>query len=473
MALKQQMKQSLGMTMTPQLQQAIKILQMSVLELQQEVNNELVENPTLEEVHDEMNQRSSDTEKKDGPESKEADNQLTLDEKQAYSQLENSDWGQSKIRTTKNTPIDSGAQYEQILSKPSTLFDHLMWQFRMLSTSTEELLIAEEVVGNLNEDGYLQVDITDLATELKQDLSSIEAILYKIQRFDPSGVAARDLEECLLIQYEMLDEDDEVEVIIKNHLKELETKNYVAISKALELPLNRTISLCQVVHSMEPKPGRAFQTNDAQYFVPDIYVVKLADKFAVVLNEDGIPRLKVSDDYKQQLDSGKFTGDTKSYIRDKLKGAHWLLKSIYQRQRTIYRVTECILEKQKEFFEEGPSALKPMILKDVAIALELHESTISRVTTNKFVHTPHGIFELKYFFNSAIRRSDGEGDMASSSVKLQIKELITTENTKKPLSDQKIVDILKLSNINIARRTVAKYRESLGILPSSKRKKYF
>lgn len=468
MSLKQQMKQTLGMTMTPQLQQAIKILQMSVLELQQEVNNALIDNPTLEEVQgDETPEEIAKIEKKNSEE-KSDDN--TAD---TYESIDPGMLGPTQYKSTRNTKVDEIPQYEQILSRATTLFEHLMWQFRMSNPTEQEMLIAEEIIGNLNEDGYLVVLLEEIQESLKVSKEEVEAVLYRIQRFDPTGVAARDLQECLLIQAEAWEEDDEVEQIIKNHLPELENKNYTAIAKAMDLDLPVVVELCRVIHSMEPKPGRQFVTSEAQYFVPDIYIVKVSGEFVVVLNEEGIPRLSVSPEYKKQLDEGAFKGETKSYVKEKLKDAHWLLKSIYQRQKTIYRVTQAILKMQSEFFEKGSEYLKPMILKDVADELSLHESTISRVTTNKFVHTPHGIFELKYFFNSGIKRADGSEDMASISVKQKIKELVSSEDPKKPLSDQQIVDILKATNIKIARRTVAKYREAMQILPSNKRKKYF
>lgn len=473
MALKQQMKQSLGMAMTPQLQQAIKILQMSVLELQQEIGNALVENPCLEES------TGDDTSSQEAPATQSLEDSNEFEDKASQSSsAENFDFGQIDIgsqnyRSTRNMNLDEIPSYEQVLSKPQTLFDHLMWQWRLSESTEEQSAIAEEIIGNINEDGYLVLSVEEIASDLKCDVEEVNAVLYRIQRFDPPGVAARSLLECLLIQAELLSEDDEVEQIIENHLSELETKNYSSISKKMGLPLHRVQELCKVIHNMEPKPGRSFHVGEAQYFVPDVYVVKVGGQFMVVLNEDGLPRLKVSSEYKEQLDTGMLKEETRAFVKDKLKGANWLLKSIYQRQRTIFRVTESILQRQKDFFDKGPEHLHPMVLRDVADELSLHESTISRVTTNKFVHTPHGIFELKYFFNSGIRRSDGGDDLASASVKQKIKEIVAREDAKRPLSDQEIVEVLKADKIEIARRTVAKYREALSILPSSKRKKYF
>ena len=471
MGLKQQMKQTLGMTMTPQLQQAIKILQMSVMELQQEVTNSLVENPTLEEASDEASPVEESIAEADNVEiSPDKLNDPKDDfDWQAYLEQSSSN---SQMPSTRNFNSDDLPSYEQVLSRATSLYDHLSWQLRMSTSDAKELEIGEEIIGNLNEDGYLVMLVEELAENLKVDKSEIEAVLYRIQRFDPPGVAARDLQECLLIQASALDEDDETEMIIERHMPELENKNYGAIARAMDLPIERVIEMCKVIHGMEPKPGRIFVTQEPQFIVPDIYVLKVGQEFMVVLNEEGIPRLRISKTYQAQLAAGALTGETKSYVKDKLKGAVWLMKSIYQRQRTIFRVTEALVRRQRDFFDRGPQFLKPLVLRDIADELELHESTISRVTTNKFVHTPHGIYELKYFFNSAISTSGGE-DMASESVKQKIKEMISCEEPKNPLSDQQLADMLSESKINIARRTVAKYREALGILPSNKRKKFF
>jgi RNA polymerase sigma-54 factor len=476
MGLKQQMKLGLGMTMTPQLQQAIKILQMSVMELQQEVTTALVENPVLEEESDDMTPEQRDEPREENTalaDKQDMLNDATPEETDFQNFLDSSSFGAGSYLSTKNVNADDLPSFDQVLSRPTTLTDHLTWQLRM-STSDENVIhIGEEIIGNLNDDGYLVVLIDELAANLEVDKSEIEAVLYKIQRFDPPGVAARDLQECLLIQAEALEEDDEVEVIIEKHMPELENKNYNVIAKSLGINLDRVIDLCKVIHNMEPKPGRAFLTAEPQYIVPDIYVLKVGAEFMILLNEDNIPRLRISGTYQQQVASNAVQGEAKTYLKDKLKGAYWLIKSILQRQRTIYRVTEAILQRQRDFFDRGPHYLKPMVLRDIAEELSLHESTISRVTTNKHVHTPHGIFELKYFFNSGISRGDGGDDIASESVKQKIKELIDAEDPKNPLSDQQLASLLAEGKIQIARRTVAKYREHLGILPSNKRKKFF
>jgi len=471
MGLKLNMKQTLGMTMTPQLQQAIKILQMSVLELQQEVTSALVENPTLEESTDDS---APSEEFQVNPDTEESTPEKMADPKDDMdwqAVLEQGNWN-APLPSTRNVSGEDLPSYEQVLTRATSLYDHLMWQLRMNTSDPKELEIGEEIIGNLNEDGYLVMLVEEIANSMKVDLAQVEAILFRIQRYDPPGVAARNLQECLLIQAGILDEDDEVEIIIERHMAELENKNYQAIAKAMNLPLERVIEACKVIHQMEPRPGRNYSVGEPQYIVPDIYVMKVGTEFMIVLNETDIPRLKISKTYQTQLTDPQLSKDAKNYIKEKLRGAVWLMKSIYQRQRTIYRVTETIVKRQRDFFDKGSQNLKPMVLKDVAQELDLHESTISRVTTNKFVHTPHGIFELKYFFNSAISTSDG-ADVASESVKMKIKELVDSEDVKNPLSDQQLADLLSDQKINIARRTVAKYREALGVLPSNKRKKFF
>jgi RNA polymerase sigma-54 factor len=286
---------------------------------------------------------------------------------------------------------------------------------------------------------------------------------------------------------------------VNYHLKDLEKKNYEGIAKAMNKPMGDVVEMCKIIYDMDPKPGRAFMVPDTHYITPDVYVYPVGDDYVVALNEDGLPRLRVSNFYKNALknenmmslsvsqtsgfapaepppanpDGTPGTAPTaQDYIKDKLRAAVWLIKSIHQRQRTIYKVTESIVKHQRDFFDKGPAFIKPMILRDIANDVGIHESTVSRVTTNKYVHTPRGIFELKYFFNSGISTDDGDA-LASESVKLKIKDLVAAEDTKNPLSDQKLVDLLKKDGINIARRTVAKYRDLLGILPSSRRKKYF
>jgi RNA polymerase sigma-54 factor len=340
----------------------------------------------------------------------------------------------------------------------------------------DERRFAVLVIGNLDENGYLKIErvapedvVPRLAAEAGLDAEDAEEVLAMIQQFDPLGVAARSLQECLRIQATHYGMDDLVLRILANHLPDLEKRRYQAIAKACDCALDEVYDVAQIIAELEPRPARRFQTEEPRYIVPDVHVHKVGDEYYVVANDDGMPKLKISGFYRAAMaDNAK----AKEYIQDKLRSAQWLIRSIDQRRKTIVKVTECIVEKQQEFFDKGIEHLKPMILRDVAEAVGMHESTISRVTSNKYVHTPRGTFELKYFFNSAIRR-DNQNDIASESVKQAIKIIIGGEDQKSPLSDQTIVEILAQDDIRIARRTVAKYREMLGILSSSKRKKYF
>jgi RNA polymerase sigma-54 factor len=341
----------------------------------------------------------------------------------------------------------------------------------MTKPDQEEERIGSLIIGNLNKDGYLDVSDEEIANSSGSSPEKVEEIISIIQTFDPVGVCARDLSECLLIQAKFLGLDDTIVIdIITNHLSNLEKKNYKAICKALKKSMDEVVSAINVIKSLEPKPGRQFNDETPQYINPDIYVYKLEDEFVIMLNDDGMPKLRVNSFYKSSISRGKnISGEAEDYIQEKMRSAAWLIKSIHQRQKTIYRVMESILGYQREFFEKGIAYLKPMVLRDVAQDIQMHESTISRVTTNKYAFTPQGIFELKYFFNSSIRRSHG-GSIASASVQEKIRQIIAAENPKKPYSDDKIAQILKKDQISIARRTVAKYREMLKVLPSNKRK---
>jgi RNA polymerase sigma-54 factor len=468
------LKQSQQLIITPQLQQAIKLLQLSRMELQDVVSAELLENPVLEEsaeTPDEQKKEDApaetpETPKPDAPEQKKDD--FDWD---SYIESYNSNSSAPAIKAPDDLP-----PIEATLTKKQTLYDYLEWQLTMLGVPDEFKHTASFFIGNLDKNGYLTTNISDIATKVKKPLEDVERVHRILKTFDPVGVFSRDLQECLLTQCKALELDNNRDLVemINNHLHNLEKKNYNAISKDLKIPLEKVYDLAKIVMNMEPKPGRAYSGDDTHYITPDVYVKNINGEFIIMLNEDGLPKLKISNFYKNSLqDKSDLKKDTKEYIEDKLKSAVWLIKSIHQRQRTIYRVTESIVKFQNQFFKDGSSHLKPMVLKDVAEDIGMHESTISRVTTSKYVHTDHGIFELKYFFNSGINRMQGEPDIASESVKAKIKTIIDHEDSKKPVSDQKIVELLKRDDIEIARRTVAKYREMMGILSSSKRRKVF
>ncbi|MAV90779.1 MAG: RNA polymerase sigma-54 factor [Bdellovibrionaceae bacterium] len=474
MQLKTSLKLSQQLRMTPQLQQAIKLLQLSRLELETAVRKELDENPVLEEVQDVAEEASRlearEANPDEGNQTEDSSDPRTQDE------FEWENYVDSKYKPPQSGPggTDEIMNYENMISSETTLHDHLLWQMNLGGFSDEEEGYLAILISYVDDDGYIKTPLSEVAQEESVDEKELEEMLPFLQEFDPPGVGARDLKECLIIQAKHLEEDtNDLVHLVNNHLKDLEKKNYNGIAKAMEAPLEDIIELCKIIYSMEPKPGRSFMPRDTQFVTPDVYVYKVGDEYMVSLNEDGLPRLRISNLYKNILKGDKeSTAKAHDYIQEKLKSAVWLIKSIHQRQRTIYKVTESIVKHQQDFFEKGPEHIKPMILRDIANDIGMHESTVSRVTTSKYVHTPRGIFELKYFFNSGISKTDGDS-LASESVKLKIKDLVSQENPKNPLSDQKIVELLKKDGIKIARRTVAKYRDVLKILPSSKRKKLF
>lgn len=479
MKMKMSLKLSQQLRMTPQLQQAIKLLQLSRLELESMVQKEMEENPILEEVHEVMeddgNFENSSKDQLQGQENTKETQDMQDPKKQDEFEWENYVEenpmpGQMTNFAGNNEEINN---YENIFSSQQTLYDHLIWQLGLSGFNDEEKELGAILIGYIEDDGYLKTPIVQIAEDEEVDATELEEMIPFLQEFDPPGVFARDLKECLLIQAKHLQEDThELVAMIETQMSNLEKKNYPAIAKEMNLELEEVVEISKIIHSMEPKPGRAFNSTETHYVTPDVYVYPVGDEYVVSLNEDGLPRLKVSNFYKNVLQDGGTNDSTQEYIQDKLRSAVWLIKSIHQRQRTIYKVAESIVKHQRDFFDKGPKFIKPMILKDIANDIEMHESTVSRVTTAKYMHTPRGIFELKHFFNSGISKTDGDS-LASESVKVKIKELVDGEDSKSPLSDQKLVDLLKKDGIKIARRTVAKYRDALGILPSSKRKKYF
>lgn len=470
------MSLSQNLVITPQLQQAIKLLQMSRMELESAVRSELEENPILEEAEilkeeDLQRTKEASQEVDGGP----AEEMANAQDPQKQDEFE---W-ESYLEAASKPPRESSSgseeimNYENVISTTQTLYDHLAWQVKMNGFSEDEERIAEVLIGYVDDEGYIKTPLDQIAEEEKVSLQDLEDVLPLVHEFDPAGVGARDLKECLLIQAKHLEEDThDLVTMINHHLKDLEKKNFDAIAKAMGKDVREIAEMSQIIYEMDPKPGRAYATNDTQYVTPDVYVYKVGDDYVVSLNEDGMPRLKISNFYKNMLKGGGASKAEQDYIQEKVKSAVWLIKSIHQRNRTIYKVAESIVKHQKDFFDKGGAHLKPMVLRDIANDIGMHESTVSRVTTAKYVHTPQGIYELKYFFNSGISSSDGDS-LASESVKLKIKDLVSGEDSKNPLSDQKLAELLAKDGIQIARRTVAKYREMLRILPSSQRKKFF
>jgi len=379
-----------------------------------------------------------------------------------------------------NVDLEDLPSFEANMVKKEDLFDRLFDQLAGLRMNDAERRIAELIIGNLDDDGYLKLadvegdPLIRLCNEADVPMSVGSKMLRRIQHLDPVGCGSRDLLECLLIQVQLMNDPAAplLQTLIKKHMKLLESKNLPAIARDLKITLDEVITATKLLSKLDPKPGRNYSGEEAQHITPDVFIHKVGEDYHVVLNDDGLSKLRVSDAYRRALRNGALNPKQKEFVQEKMRSAQWLLRSIQQRQRTIHKVTESIVKFQRDFFDKGIAHLKPLILRDVAEDIGMHESTVSRVTTAKYVHTPQGIFELKYFFNSSIARTGGD-DIASEAVKNHIKQLVSTENAKNPYSDQKIVELLKAQGIEIARRTVAKYREVLGVLPSSKRKKYY
>ncbi|MCF8025087.1 MAG: RNA polymerase factor sigma-54 [Desulfobacteraceae bacterium] len=469
--LQQNLKLQQQLVMTPQLQMAIKLLQLSRLELVETVRQELESNPTLEEADTVEAGEEAAEEVTENPESRE----VTVEES-----FENHlDWQQyleeysSVGRLHFESEEKESPNYEAFTASKTTLFDHLRWQLLMTRPTAEEENIGSLIIGNLNKYGYMDASVEEVAGMAGVNPSKVGNLLNIMQTFDPPGICARDLGECLLIQARQLGIDNPlVTAIIRDHLKDLENRRYQAIAKSMKTDMQTVSAAINLIRRLDPVPGERLGAEDEQiYITPDVYVYKQDGDYVVMLNDDDIPQLNINSYYRQAVKSGRtLHKDTRAYIRDRLRSAEWLIKSIRQRRRTIYNVMQSIVEFQRDFFDHGISHLKPMVLRDVAEDINMHESTISRVTTNKYAHTPHGLLELKFFFNSSINRVDGQ-TVASASVQEKIRSIIAEESSNKPFSDKKIAELLENSSgIRIARRTVAKYREMMGILPSSKRK---
>lgn len=487
--LKQSMKMSQQLVITPQLQQAIKLLQLSRLELTDLISNEVLENPMLEEspepeaednpveVADNI-EAAPDTDKSHEAQPEVGNAEGQLSEPREF-EWENyiQNYSDSGKEGRSFVSADETPTYENVAVKGVGLQEHLEWQLRMTPTNEREEELVSLLIGFLDENGYLTTNLEDIAQKNDCTVEDLECALYVLQEFDPSGVGARDLKECLLLQVRRFAsaEKAQLETIIKEHLSLLERRDYPTLARKMKLTLEEVLALGKIITDLEPKPGRPFGKSDTQYITPDVYVYKVGEDYSIVLNDEGIPRLRINNFYKSMMSgqaNGQSQGEAKNYVQEKLKSAVWLIRSIHQRQRTLYRVTKSIVKFQRDFLDHGIEHLKPMILRDVADEIGVHESTVSRATSNKYVHTPQGIFELKYFFNNGLASRGGE-DVASESVKEKIRLLVSQENPRKPLSDKEIVDTLKAASIDIARRTVAKYREGMGILPSSKRRRLY
>jgi RNA polymerase sigma-54 factor len=466
--------------MTPLLQQAIQLLQLSTLELEQVVRKELEENPLLEELPTETAEESTATASTETPElpatapapEPVAAEAPTVDGDRADElpfDLSSVMFDQADERTPVSTESREELPFENLGGKDTTsLTDHLGEQLRLSTDDPVTLAIGMAIVGNLDEDGYLRAELTEIAEGTGQPVEEVERVLALVQSFDPRGVAARSVQECLLLQLTADPEPDPVSVeIVEKYFDDLGRRRYAEIARAMKLSLDRIMESIDEIQGLEPKPGRSFAVVDSRYIVPDVTIQKVGNDYVVVLNEEGIPRLRVNSLYRSLL---RRSGDeAKQYVEQKIRSAVWLIKSVEQRQRTLRRVTQSLVNFQREFLDKGLPHLRPLALRDVGDDINMHESTISRVTTNKYVQTPQGLFELKFFFHSGIASNNG-AMVSSVSVKKMIRDMVEAEDPAAALSDQEIAQALHAQGLTIARRTVAKYREELGILPSHQRR---
>ncbi len=457
-------EQTQKLLMTPELRMAIKILQLSTTELVQYVEEQLVENPVLEAA-EETGEAEQDT----GPEKETEDDEESFDPDWEQYFEDISDAGKEK---PVNRDREDG-RYDQLIAEVPTLQDHLLFQLVLARLNKEERTVGEFLIGNIDENGYLQSSSDEAAIQGNVPFTAAEKVLKIIQGFDPPGVGARDLRECLLIQYEQMNwPDGLLKEIINNYLPEVAAGKAQKVAKKLGVSLPEVQAALDHLKLLEPKPGRKFsRSDDTRYIIPDVVVEKVNNDYIVLVNDTSAPRLTISNIYKEMLRGGMTDREGRKFLEAKLNSAAWLIRSIEQRRITLYRVTKCIVDFQREFFDRGVKFLRPMNLKQVAGALGLHESTVSRATANKYLQTPRGVFEMKFFFPGGIATLNGSATSAEV-VKRMIRELINNEEAKKPFSDQRITELLQAEGVDLSRRTVAKYREEMGIPPASKRRRY-
>ena len=469
-----QLRLSQQLAMTPQLQQAIRLLQLSTLELQQELQQALESNPLLEQIdtHEEIDTRetqdSETLDTADALEQKEMPEELPLDASWDTIYTAGTPSGTSGDYIDDELPVYQGETTQN-------LQDYLMWQVELTPFSDTDRAIATSIVDAVDDTGYLTVPLEDILESMGDeeiDIDEVEAVLKRIQRFDPVGVAAKDLRDCLLIQLSQFDKTtpwlEEARLIISDHLDLLANHDFRTLMRVTRLKEDVLKEAVNLIQSLDPRPGQSVQAGEPEYVIPDVLVRKHNGHWTVELNSDSIPRLQINQHYASMCNNARNDGDSQ-FIRSNLQDAKWLIKSLESRNDTLLRVSRCIVEQQQAFFEQGEEYMKPMVLADIAQAVEMHESTISRVTTQKYLHSPRGIFELKYFFSSHVN-TEGGGEASSTAIRALVKKLIAAENPAKPLSDSKLTSLLSEQGIMVARRTVAKYRESLSIPPSNQRK---
>ncbi len=477
-----QLRVGQSLSMTPQLQQAIRLLQLSSLELQVEIQEALESNPLLEVEEDydydapEAVIRSNDD---DSREISELENRDIPEDLPVDSQWEDTFEHQHTGPATGSGNADGDFERDSEDSSSDSLQQHLLWQMRLTPFTETEQAIATTIIDSIEDDGYLKCTLDDIQQSLGEEfaeveLDEIETVLHRIQHFDPVGVGARDLRECLLIQLRLYDASalqqiDLLTELIDKHLDTLAKRDYVLIKRALKVSDDELTELVRSIQLLNPRPGSAIQTDNTEYIVPDVYAKKVNGHWRLSLNPDNAPRLQIAEHYAQLINRADSSAEN-TYLKNNLQEARWFLKSLQSRNETLIKVTEAIVERQKDFLDHGEEAMRPLVLADIAETVEMHESTISRVTTRKYLHTPRGIFELKFFFSSHVGTESG-GECSATAIRAIIKKLVAAENPRKPLSDSKIADILGEEGINVARRTIAKYRETLLIPPSNERKR--
>jgi RNA polymerase sigma-54 factor len=481
MALEQKLsvRMSQRLVMTPSLQQAIKLLQMSKLELVEEVQQELLENPVLEE---QLEQPASDRQESESAESQsEGQSEQQAEDGDPFDDIDYDSYFQDvENNYAPRAPRETGEElpsFESTLASRPNLADHLTWQLD-LSVSDDTLKeIGRAIIGNINEDGYLRATLSEIRQLGGWTKEQTESALATVQSFDPVGVASRDLVECLCSQLRHLGEDGTpAETIVRYHLDKLQNRRFKELAEILGLDMEDLQAEIDIIKGLDPRPGQKYNNESSTYVVPDVYVVKIDDDYQIILNEEGLPRLRISPVYRRMVSRHSNSGapsDAKEYVRNKLRSAFRLIKSLEERQRTIYKVAQSIVKFQREFLDYGIERLRPLVLKDVADDIGMHESTVSRVVNNKYMHTHRGLFEMRFFFHSGISSTRGEPSVSSLTVKERIRKIIAAEDSKKPLSDSAIVKLLTAEGLKIARRTVAKYREELKIPSSSSRKQVF
>ena len=483
--MKQALQLRLGqhLTMTPQLQQAIKLLQLSTLELQQEIQEALDSNLMLEVAEDGENESGNKTENETEQVTKENTGEQdsiqtdTIPEDLPVDSTWEDTYDNIQTTTSSSTYQESDREREIGDTNTESLQEHLRWQMQLTPFSDSDLLIADAIIDAIDDDGFLRAEIEDLRqilpAELEIELDEVEAVLHRIQNFDPPGVAARSVQESLILQLkQILGESDENNVafkLVSEHFELLANRDFNQLMRKLGVDEDELKVLIQIIQSLNPRPGSQITPSKAEYIIPDVTVRKIKGKWKVELNTDAAPRIRINAQYANMVKQTKNSADS-TCMKNHLQEARWFIKSLASRNETLLKVATCIVERQRAFLEYGDEAMKALVLHDIAEAVEMHESTISRVTTKKYMHTPRGIFELKYFFSSHVSTADG-GECSATAIRALIKKLIAAEAPGKPLSDSKIANFLSEQGINVARRTVAKYREAMAIPPSNERKR--